>query len=78
MHGDNFQLRLDTIPSRREPDLSFVAEERMKIETNTFVDGAPDLALEIVSPESTHMSLVEKFRERTQAAGVSEYWMIDP
>jgi Uma2 family endonuclease len=41
------------------------------------VEGAPDLIIEIVSPESEARDWREKYLEY-QAAGVREYWVIDP
>ncbi len=38
--------------------------------------GAPDLAVEIVSPGSLYIDRNQKFREY-ERAGVAEYWLID-
>jgi Uma2 family endonuclease len=40
------------------------------------VDGPPDLAMEIVSPESVERAY-EKKRKQYEQAGVPEYWIID-
>ncbi len=40
------------------------------------VDGPPDLAIEIVSPESVERDY-EKKRKQYQRARVPEYWIID-
>jgi Uma2 family endonuclease len=61
----------------REPDLFFIKKENLHIVKPTFVKGAPDLAVEIVSPESIERDRVEKFGEY-EAAGVRELWLIDP
>ncbi|MBI4504193.1 MAG: Uma2 family endonuclease [Chloroflexi bacterium] len=63
--------------SARLPDLLFVAHEHRDRLTETFLDGAADLVVEIVSPESAARDRGEKFVEY-EAAGVSEYWLIDP
>jgi Uma2 family endonuclease len=42
-----------------------------------FFDGAADLVIEVVSPESVVRDTQEKFEEY-EAAGVKEYWLIDP
>ncbi|MDB5391578.1 MAG: hypothetical protein JWM11_7224 [Planctomycetaceae bacterium] len=41
------------------------------------LEGSPDLAIEIVSPDSIARDWREKFLEY-EAAGVKEYWIIDP
>jgi Uma2 family endonuclease len=41
------------------------------------VNGAADVAVEIVSPESDEHDRGKKFLEY-EAAGVPEYWLIDP
>jgi Uma2 family endonuclease len=41
------------------------------------LEGPPDWAIEIVSPESQSRDRRDKFLEY-QAAGVREYWIIDP
>ena len=42
-----------------------------------FIDGPPALAIEIVSPDSVDRAYVQK-RAIHEAAGVAEYWIIDP
>lgn len=60
-----------------EPDVAFVAKERLQIVEHGFVDGAPDIAVEIVSPDSVDRDYNLK-RIIYEAAGVKEYWIIDP
>jgi Uma2 family endonuclease len=40
------------------------------------VEGPPDLAIEIVSPDSVERDYEKKF-EKYRQAGVGEYWIID-
>jgi Uma2 family endonuclease len=61
----------------REPDLLFVAKDRLDLMRESYFDGAADLAVEIVSPESGQRDRVTKFNEY-QTAQVKEYWIIDP
>ena len=61
----------------REPDLLFVSNEHLDRITPQRIDGAPDLIIEIVSPESVGRDFETKFDEY-QDAGVLEYWLIDP
>ena len=60
-----------------EPDLAFVAKKRRKIVHRGFVGGPPDIAVEIVSPDSVQRDYVKK-RQVYEHAGVREYWIIDP
>jgi len=60
-----------------EPDLAFIAADRIDRIKPGYVDGPPDLAVEIVSPESADRDYEDK-RRRYEAAGVLEYWIIDP
>ncbi len=70
-----FQMKL--ADSGREPDLLFVARAREDRLRETFLDGPADLVVEILSPESAVRDREEKFREY-QAAGIPEYWWVDP
>ena len=42
-----------------------------------YFEGAADLVIEIISPESITRDTQDKFEEY-EAAGVKEYWIIDP
>ena len=57
------------------PDI-FVACHREQIHDERFY-GAPDLVVEIVSPSNWKTDVIKK-REKYEAAGVREYWMIFP
>jgi len=72
-----YQVRLVGIRRRRSPDLFFVAKDRLDILKKHHADGAPDLIIEIVSPESESRDWREKYQEY-ESAGVREYWVIDP
>lgn len=69
-----YRLSDDTAP---EPDLGFVRANRRQIIKPGYIDGPPDLAVEIVSPDSVDRDYEMK-RLRYEAAGVLEYWIIDP
>ena len=65
---------------RRSPDISFFAKERLQGMTELptgFLDGAPDLAIEVLSPGNTveeiHDKLVEYFENGTRLA-----WIVHP
>jgi Uma2 family endonuclease len=63
--------------SRREADLLFIQKSRLHLLKPNYFEGAPDLIMEIVSPESQARDWREKYLEYA-AAGVREYWIIDP
>lgn len=72
-----FLMRLPSPPSGREPDILFIAQERLNLLQSSFLDGPADLVVEIISPESDERDRGEKVIEY-EAAGVREYWLIDP
>ena len=66
--------------NKRSPDISFVAKERLKGLKKLpkgFFEGAPDLAIEVLSPSNTfeeiHSKLVEYFESGCKLA-----WVINP
>jgi Uma2 family endonuclease len=61
----------------RVPDLMFIAAANRTRIRPTFIDGPPDLVIEIVSPDSQNRDRREKY-EDYQVGGVREYWIIDP
>lgn len=63
--------------SSRAPDLLFVSNASLHRLKETYLDGAADLVVEVVSPESRARDWGEKFTEYEEA-GVHEYWLIDP
>lgn len=72
-----FQMKLGPDLPGREPDLLYVASAHLDRLKETYLDGPADMAVEIVSKESINRDRGEKFVEY-EAAGVSEYWLIDP
>jgi Uma2 family endonuclease len=72
-----FQMRLGEIRRGREPDILFVAKEHLNRLTRDYLEGPADMVVEIVSPESIARDRGDKFVEY-EAAGVREYWLIDP
>ena len=59
------------------PDLLFISSERAEIDTDTVVQGAPDLVVEIRSPSTANRDWTDK-RELYAQHGVKEYWLVDP
>ncbi len=60
-----------------QPDLVFVAQERLDIIGDQVIDGAPDLVMEVLSPSTAHHDLTTKKR-LYEVHAVQEYWVVDP
>ena len=73
--GPEMRLRGDR--SYREPDLLFVTTEHLDRLDSDGLQGPADLVVEIVSDDSVRRDREQKFTEY-EAAGVPEYWVIDP
>ena len=74
--GPNLQIRLRP-RLRRIPDLLFISHERLHLLEEAHFEGAPDFAMEIVSPDSKERDEDDKFKEY-EAYGIREYWIIAP
>jgi len=63
----------------RGPDESFVSEERWagKLDKRKYFEGAPDLAVEVASPDDSRRKLAEKARSYL-AAGARLVWVFWP
>ena len=60
-----------------QPDLLYVARDRLAIVLPRYVQGAPDLVVEVLSP-STATNDREAKRELYARYGVTHYWLFDP
>ena len=60
-----------------QPDLLFISNERMHIDTEAEVWGGPDLVVEILSPSTEARDRTVK-RALYARHGVNEYWIVDP
>jgi len=79
-HGRLFAAPFDVVLSDLdvvEPDLLYISHERVQVLTSQHVRGAPDLAVEILSPGTRKTDEVTK-RQVYERFGVGEYWVIDP
>jgi Uma2 family endonuclease len=59
------------------PDLAFYRRERLNLLHDTYINGAPDLVVEVLSPRTGERDIGVKFAEYEQH-GVGEYWVLDP
>lgn len=59
-----------------QPDVLFIAKDHVEIVKDHGIEGAPDLAIEILSGSTRRLDEVVK-RKRYEKFGVGEYWIID-
>ena len=70
-------IRLRTVPGKfRQPDVVFLRTERFHLRTPAHWESA-DLVVEVVSRDDPDRDWVDK-RVEYAAAGVAEYWIVDP
>jgi Uma2 family endonuclease len=72
-----FEMRAVPDGPAREPDLLFIAREHLDRLSDLRLSGPADLVVEVLSDDSVARDRADKFYEY-QAAGVREYWLIDP
>ncbi len=60
-----------------QPDILVVSNARRRILTDEGAQGAPDFVVEILSPKTAKLDLVNKRRQYARH-GVAELWIIDP
>jgi len=63
----------------RAPDVSFVVAERVPRGRlpRGFVEGSPDLAVEVVSPSDSHSEMQERVQDYLRA-GARQVWVVEP
>jgi Uma2 family endonuclease len=77
--GEVFAAPVDVVLSECrmiQPDIVFISAGREAI-IQKAIYGAPDLAVEIISPSSVVRDRVTK-KDVYEAHGVREYWLVDP
>ncbi|HET7087891.1 MAG TPA: Uma2 family endonuclease [Anaerolineae bacterium] len=67
---------LPDLASPVQPDILFIARERLSIVKEDSIEGPPDLIVEILSPSNWLADRRTKFRVYA-LAGVREYWIVD-
>lgn len=60
-----------------EPDIIFIAKDRLSIITENGIEGVPDLVVEILSPSTAKNDRGDKMKVYRRT-GVREYWIVDP
>src|SRR5438128_553051 len=71
-----FQMKTGHELPGREPDILFVSSEHLDRLRDTYLNGAADLVVEVISPESLIRDRGDKFYEY-ERGGVKEYWLLD-
>ena len=62
----------------REPDVAILLERRSwEGESGSWIRGAPDVAVEVLSPSNTPEAMLEKMRDYFNA-GALRVWTVDP
>ena len=80
--GEVFAAPVDVVFSQEppqvvEPDLVFLSKEHGSLITETNLQGAPDLLVEILSPTTATIDRRVK-HSLYERVGVPEYWIVDP
>ena len=73
----NFRLWPNRPRDSRAPDLSFILKERLPQDLAHFLPMAPDLAVEILSPDDPFARIMEKVEAYLQQ-GVQIVWIVIP
>lgn len=60
-----------------EPDLVFIADDRLSIQTEANIQGAPSLVIEVLSRTHPRRDQIQK-RDLYARFDVPEYWIVDP
>jgi len=74
--GATATVRL-SIYNAPEPDVLFISKKRLEIIVDKYVNGPPDLCIEVISKSSRKHDRGRKFVLYAEH-GVKEYWIIDP
>jgi Uma2 family endonuclease len=78
--GEVFAAPCDVVFSPENiagPDLLFIRKERLSIVGPKNIQGAPDLAVEVLSEWGRRRDVIDK-RKMYERFGVEEYWIADP
>lgn len=78
--GEVYVAPFDVVFSRHdvvEPDILFVSNARAAVLTDKNVQGAPDLAVEVLSESTAEIDRTTKLKLYARF-GVEEYWIVDP
>jgi Uma2 family endonuclease len=71
------EVHLPDIARPVQPDVLFIAEARRHNVKTKFIEGAPDIIVEVTSPSTMRTDRKIKF-DAYERAGVREYWIVNP
>ena len=71
------EVHLPAIAQPVQPDILFIAADRRHMVRDKFIEGAPDLIVEVTSPSTARADRKVKF-DAYERAGVREYWIANP
>src|SRR4030066_711644 len=60
-----------------QPDILFISKDRLNIIGEKNIEGAPDLAIEILSESTAYRDLIQK-KKLYSRFGVKEFWIVIP
>lgn len=63
--------------SAPQPDLVYLAPDKLSLLTNDGIVGSPMLVIEVISPSSIYRDRVTK-KGLYERFGIQEYWLVDP
>lgn len=70
-------VRMGDLANPVQPDLLFIRQDRLNIIKEEWIEGAPNLIVEILSPSNWLDDRRTKYQVYAKA-GVGEYWIVDP
>ena len=71
------EVHLPGIAQPVQPDVLYIAQDRRGIVKTKFIEGAPDLAVEVTSVSTARLDRKVKL-DAYERAGVREYWIVNP
>jgi Uma2 family endonuclease len=71
------EVHLPGVAQPVQPDVLFIAQNRRDIVKAKFIEGAPDLVVEVTSPSTARLDRKVKL-DAHERAGVREYWIANP
>jgi Uma2 family endonuclease len=78
--GEAFTSPIDVVFSQidaTEPDVIYLAPDRLSLIGANYIQGAPNLVVEVLSPSSSEVDPGRKLGTYAKY-GVPEYWIVDP
>ena len=78
--GDAYVAPFDVVFSQHdvvEPDVIYVSNAHLSLITEKNIQGAPDLAVEVLSDSTARLDRTTKLKLYSRF-GVQEYWIVDP